>query len=180
VLCQVTQDESYSMKIEVSGHFQEGGTAEMAIRANGSNDDLFSAFAWNQERENPGEAGSAFGSIAAEEIGHAATYAVLSREVEASYQRLTQQKRIPKAASFNIARFAAKTLNFCEYRNRESGFGGWPFFWARECQTERLIKKLNEFVAWQSCMDKSSSNIKLCKFPDEKFDMSPKRDDEQW
>ncbi|MES2102697.1 MAG: hypothetical protein V4634_01655 [Pseudomonadota bacterium] len=176
ILCKFSGDKELKMAIEISGHFREGGTASMGIREGDSTEDFFSAFAWNLDREWPGDAGSGFGSVSAMAISHANLYKVLSSEVEAAYGILRTQKSKPRNASFNLARFSAEAKNFCRIRESESGFGSWPYVWTLACLDERLSQKLDAFIEWQNCMDTKGSDLVRCKFPDEKFDRSPKEE----
>ncbi len=168
-LCGGISGKKLMAEIVVSGHFQEGGTLDVRLFGNGESKPLLEAFAWNNDRENPGDSGSGFGSSAALRINNAQTIRVLKGLLDSA---LSKGQTGKSKASFDLHRFAASTLKFCAEANKNSGGGSWPYVWALNCQSERLVSKIDEFIAWQKCSESNPKLQSACRLPTESFDHS--------
>jgi hypothetical protein len=90
--------------------------------------------------------------------------------------RNIKTKKLP---DFNVARFSAVVNNFCTEHEKESGGGSWPVAHALSCQFGIMQKKYAEFVSWRSCMEKNGNKMRSCKFPNERFNRSIERAEEE-
>jgi hypothetical protein len=168
-LCNNGDEKNWYLEADVSGHFQEGGTATFKLRKSKSAEPTLWLYGWNIDREDPCDAGSAYGTIACLSIENSIVYSMLSDHVERAFGLLMNIK-VKKLPDFNAARFSAIVDEFCTERERESGGGSWPHAWAISCQLGIMQKKYEEFLSWRSCMEKHENKLSLCKFPNESFD----------
>ncbi|MEK9179020.1 MAG: hypothetical protein AAB893_00955 [Patescibacteria group bacterium] len=173
-LCGRKDGDKWEMTIEVSGHFQDGGTASFSLRRDSDSKEMISLDAWNMGREDPCGAGSGYGTTACIVIANTQLFKALSVSAERAFLILLGNKTSKKMPSFNAARFSAGVWKFCENREKNSGGGSWPAAWALSCQRGILHDKLEEFAKWRDCMEKKKYNISLCKFPTENFYRDPK------
>lgn len=169
-ICRSTSALPWNMNASISGHFQEGGKGDFVLRRPNETSAHLSVTGWNSQRENPCDAGSGFGATACARIANARLFKALSIEVSDAYSILLSQPRRKKVPSFNPAWFAADVLAHCSLREKESGGGSWPYAWALVCQSEILIKKLEEFREWRNCIHQGKVDLVTCPFPSEKFD----------
>jgi uncharacterized protein len=178
LLCNNGDEKDWYLEADVSGHFQQGGTAEFILRKSKSDKPELFLSGWNIDREDPCDAGSGIGSSICNAIETSHVYRTLSNNVENAYSLLinAEEQKLP---DFNVARFSASVYQFCMERERLSGANAWPKAWALDCQMGIMEEKYKEFVAWQTCMGKNENKLKSCKFPDESFDRSPKLEDEE-
>jgi hypothetical protein len=170
--------QNWHLEAEVDGHFQEGGTASFMLRKDKSARPTLWLSGWNMDRENPCDAGSAYGSIACFSNEETHVYRALSQHAEWAY-KLFINRKVRKLPDFNAARFSAIVDQFCVDRERDSGGGSWPHAWASNCQLEIMKKKYKEFVLWEACMEKTGDQFASCRFPNESFNRSAKKDDEE-
>lgn len=171
-LCNKEKDEGNDWYLEatVQGHFREGSIGSFALRKKKASEEATLWLrGWNMDREDPCDSGSGHGAAWCAEIEQSHIYGSLSNKAQEAYYLLLDSNA-GKLPEFNAARFSAVVGQFCTEYHKESGGGSWPHAWAAGCQNAILNKKYDEFVAWQSCMEKNENKSASCKFPDENFD----------
>jgi hypothetical protein len=166
--CEAGDDQAWTMEADVSGHFRHGGTGEFVLRKSKTIDPTLWLNGWNMDREDPCDAGSAYGTGACWSTENSFIYRALSDYAERAYEMLIEGKA-KKLPPFNPAGFAAKVDNYCSNRERNSGGGSWPTAHSLSCENGILKKKFREFAKWHKCMDGNGRKWTLCQFPDEKF-----------
>jgi uncharacterized protein YecT (DUF1311 family) len=139
-LCDTGDDKEWYLEAEVTGHFHEGGTADFILRKGKSAEPTLFLNGWNMDREDPCDAGSAYGSIACVSTEESLVYKGLSDGVAKAYE-LIMNIQVKKIPDFNAARFSATVDQFCTERERESGFGSWPRAYALGCKLGIVQKK---------------------------------------
>jgi|GEM_PF-1130993 len=171
-LCSKEMNEGNDWYLEatIQGHFREGSEGSFELRKKKTGEEVtLSLYGWNMDREDPCDAGSGHGSAWCAAIEQSHIYGSLSNRAQEAYYLLLGSKA-GKLPEFNVARFSAVVNQFCTEYHKESGGGAWPHAWAASCTNAILNRKYNEFVAWQSCMEKNENKLASCKFPDETFD----------
>jgi len=176
-ICQDTSTLPWSMTVSVSGHFQEGGMGDFVLRRPNEATEHLSIVGWNSQRENPCDSGSSVGSLACLRIANARLFKAFSIEVSNAYSILLSQPRRRKILSFNPALFAADVLAHCSLREKGSGGYSWPYVWALACQSEIIVKKLEEFRGWRYCTHQGEADLAKCPFPSGKFDRTMHQDE---
>jgi hypothetical protein len=167
-LCDTGDNRAWKMEANVSGHFRHAGTAEFVLRKNATAEPSLWLSGWNIDREDPCDAGSAFGTISCVSIENSGLYRMLSEYAERAFITLMGEG-VRKLPSFNPANFAANVDKYCYDREKESGGGSWPSAYAAMCENGIFKTKFREFAAWHKCMDGNGRKWALCKFPNETF-----------
>lgn len=171
-LCSTEMNErnDWYLEARIQGHFREASEGSFELRKKKTGEEItLSLNGWNMDREDPCDSGSGHGSAWCAVIEQSHIYGSLSNRAREAYYLLLDSKA-GKLQEFNVARFSAIVNQFCTEYHKESGGGAWPHAWAAGCTNAILNRKYDEFVAWQSCMEKNENKLASCKFPDETFD----------
>lgn len=154
----------WNLTINVSGHFREGSYAEFLLTRNGIRDPVLTFRAWNMDREDPCDAGSAFGTGECLRIENGKLRKALWAAADSAEYRLSKSLSPQKPSSFNLTKFLEKADRYCTARENNTGGGNWPTTWALDCVSEQLEAKLKQFRRWEVCAQ-SASDAMACPFP---------------